>query len=128
MDLSTGMIVLIISALVALLGLLILLNHGRNSTIIAGILLLVIGLSGAKVGYDMDQTTKVEYTVTEITAVTARDTGNNYRVTLKDSSGVETWIYVPEENLSRFPKDEKITMTKEQVKSYSNANPRANAT
>ena len=51
--------------------------------------------------------------------VTAKDTNNTYRITLKNASGVETWIYVPEDNLYRFPKDETITVTKELVKRYS---------
>ncbi len=118
-SLSLGMWVLIGGGLLAALGLLMLLNHGKIATIIIGILLLVGGLSAAKIGYDLDQTTEVEYTVTEITAVSARDTGNNYRVTLKNNSGVETWIYVPEENIILFPKDATVTMTKEQVKRYS---------
>ena len=118
-SLSMGMWILIGSALVAALGLLLLLNHGRIATIIFGVLFLLAGLSGVKVGYDLDQTTEVEYTVTEITAVTARDNNNNYRVTLKNSAGVETWIYVKDDNLYRFPKDETITITKEQVKRYS---------
>lgn len=120
MTLSTGMWMLIISALFALLGFLLLINHGKISTIVTGILFLVAGLSGAKFGYDLDQTTQVEYTVTEITAVTARDNNNNYRITLKDGAGIETWIYVNEDNLFRFPKNEEITMTKEDVKKYSN--------
>ncbi|MBR1529777.1 MAG: hypothetical protein IJ642_10815 [Oscillospiraceae bacterium] len=117
--LSMGMWILIGSGLVAALGLLLLLNHGKIATIIFGVLFLVGGLCGAKVGYDLDQSTETEYTVTEITAVTARDNNNNYRVTLKNSAGVETWIYVNDDNLYRFPKDETITITKEQVKRYS---------
>ncbi len=118
-SLSMGMWILIGSALFAVLGLLLLLNHGKTVTIIFGVLLLVGGLCGAKVGYDLDQTTEVEYVVTDITAVTARDNDNNYRITLKNSAGVETWIYVKEDNLYRFPKDETIKITKEQVKRYS---------
>ncbi len=120
MGLSVGMWILIGGGLGTLLGLLMLLNHGKISTIIIGILLLVCGLSAAKIGYDLDQSTEVEYTVVEITPVTERDSNNNYRVTIKDNSGVETWIYVNEDNIFRFPKDEKITMTKHQVKEYSN--------
>ena len=121
MGLSLGMWILIGGGLGTLLGLLMLLNHGKISTIIVGILLLVAGLSAAKIGYDLDQSTEVEYTVTEITAVTARDNNNNYRVTIKDDAGVETWIYVNQDNIFRFPKDEKVTMTKAQVKQYSNS-------
>jgi len=120
MGLSVGMWVLIGGGLVALLGLLMLFNHGKISTIIIGILMLVCGLSAVKVGYDMDQSTEVEYTVVEITPVTERDSNNNYRVTIKDDAGVETWIYVNQDNIFRFPKDEKVTMTKAQVKQYSN--------
>ncbi|MBE6875254.1 MAG: hypothetical protein E7496_00745 [Ruminococcus sp.] len=126
MSLNLGIWVLIGGGLAAVLGLLMLLNHGKISTIIIGILLLVAGLSAAKIGYDLDQTTEVEYTVTEVTAVTARDNNNNYRITLKNNAGVETWIYVTEDNLYRFPKDETITITKEMVKRYSNQNPSAN--
>ena len=120
MNLTLGMWVLIGGGLAALLGVLFLVTGGRMGKIIAGILLLVIGGSAAKIGYDLDQSTEVEYTVTEITAVTERDSDNNYRVTIKDASGVETWIYVPESNLYRFPKDETIKITKAQVKEYSN--------
>lgn len=120
MGLSLGMWILIGGGLGALLGVLMLFNHGKISTIIIGILLLVCGLSAAKVGYDLDQSTEVEYTVVEITPVTARDNNNNYRVTIKDNTGVETWIYVNDDNIFRFPKDEKVTMTKAQVKQYSN--------
>lgn len=119
MSLSVGMYILIGSALLAVLGLLLLLNHGKIVTIIFGILFLAGGLGGVKVGYDLDQTTEAEYTVTEITAVTARDTGNQYRVTLKNSAGVESWIYVQEDNLYRFPKEETITITKAEIKRYS---------
>ncbi|MBR0484146.1 MAG: hypothetical protein IJJ69_05105 [Oscillospiraceae bacterium] len=119
LNLSFGMWVLIGGGLAAALGLLMLLNHGKISTIVIGILLLVGGLSATKIGYDLDQTTEVEYTVTEITAVSTKDTNGTYRITLKNSSGVETWIYVPEDNLYRFPKDETITITKEMVKKYS---------
>ena len=119
MVLSTGMWILIGGGLAAVLGLLMLLNHGKISTIIIGILLLVIGLSGAKIGYDLDQETEEQYTVVEITATTAKDADNTYRITLKNSSGVETWIYVKEDNLYRFPKDDTVTMTKAEVKKYS---------
>ena len=122
MSLSVGMWVLIGGGLATLLGIIMLLNRGKISTIIIGILLLVCGLSAAKVGYDLDQSTEVEYTVTEITAVTERDENNTYRITLKDSTGVETWIYVKQDNLFRFPKDETIKITKEKVKEYSDAN------
>ena len=121
MGLSVGMWILIGGGLGTLLGILMLFNHGKISTIIIGILLLVFGLSAAKIGYDLDQSTEVEYTVMEITPVTERDSNNNYRVTIKDDSGVETWIYVNQDNIFRFPKDEKVTMTKAQVKEYSNA-------
>ncbi len=121
MSFSIGMWILIGGGLGTLLGVLMLLNHGKISTIIIGILLLVCGLSAAKIGYDLDQSTEVTYTVMEITPVTERSGNNNYRVTIKDDSGVETWIYVNEDNIFRFPKDQKVTMTKRQVKEYSNA-------
>ena len=122
MTLTTGLYILIGGALVAVLGFLLLCNHGKTLTIILGILFLVAGLCGIKVGYDLDQSTETVYTVTEITAVTARDNNNNYRVSIKNQAGVETWIYVKEENLFRFPKDEEITMTKKEVKKYSDQN------
>lgn len=119
MTLTTGIYILIAGALFAILGLLLLFNHGKIITIILGVLFLVAGLCGLKFGYDLDQSTESQYTVTEITAVTARNSNNNYRVTIKNSAGVETWIYVTDENLFRFPKDEEITMTKKDVKKYS---------
>lgn len=119
MGLTMGMYILIGSALVALLGMLLLCNHGKVATIIFGILFLVAGLCGVRFGYDLDQSVESQYTVTEITAVTARDNNNNYRITIKNEAGIETWIYVSDENLFRFPKDEVITMTKKDVKKYS---------
>ncbi|MDE6088986.1 MAG: hypothetical protein K2G25_11475 [Oscillospiraceae bacterium] len=122
MALTTGMYLLIGGALVAVLGFLLLCNHGKVLTIIFGMLFLVAGLCGVKFGYDLDQSTETVYTVKEITAVTARDSNNNYRISIKNQSGVETWIYVTEDNLFRFPKDEEITMTKKEVKQYSRQN------
>lgn len=122
MALTTGLYLLIGGALVAILGFLLLCNHGKVLTIIFGVLFLVVGLCGVKFGYDLDQSTETVYTVTEITAVTARDANNNYRISIKNSAGVETWIYVTEDNLFRFPKDEEITMTKKEVKQYSKQN------
>lgn len=122
MALTTGLYILIGGALVAVLGLLLLCNHGKTLTIIFGVLFLVAGLCGVKFGYDLDQSTETVYTVTEITAVTARDANNHYRISIKNQAGVETWIYVKEENLFRFPKNEEITMTKKEVKKYSNQN------
>ena len=122
MALTTGMYLLIGGALVAVLGFLLLCNHGKVLTIIFGMLFLVAGLCGVKFGYDLDQSTETVYTVKEITAVTARDSNNNYRISIKNQSGVETWIYVTEDNLFRFPKDQEITMTKKEVKQYSRQN------
>lgn len=119
MSLTMGMYILIAGALVGLLGILLLCNHGKTATIIFGMLFLVAGLCGVKFGYDLDQSTESQYTVTGITAVTARDDNNHYRVTIKNEAGVETWIYVTDENLFRFPENEVITMTKKDVKKYS---------
>ncbi|MBD5142693.1 MAG: hypothetical protein K2K06_05360 [Oscillospiraceae bacterium] len=120
MAFTMGMYILIAGALFAILGFLLLCNHGKIATIIFGMLFLIAGLCGVKFGYDLDQSTESQYTVTDITAVTARDSNNNYRVTLKNSSGVETWIYVNDDNLFRFPKDEVITIKKKDIKKYSN--------
>ena len=119
MEFTMGMYILIAGGLFAVLGFLLLCNHGKIATIIFGVLFLVAGLCGVKFGYDLDQSTESQYTVSEITAVTARDNNNNYRVTLKNSAGVETWIYVNDDNLSKFPKNEVIIMTKKDVKKYS---------
>lgn len=116
-----GMLLLIAGILFTILGLLLLFNHGKLITIIFGILFLLIGLGGAKFGYDLDQDVTVEYTVTEITAVTARDDNDNYRITIKDSSGVETWLYITTDDLSRFPQGETIVITKGELKKYRNA-------
>ena len=119
MEFTMGMYILIAGGLFAVLGFLLLCNHGKIATIIFGVLFLVAGLCGVKFGYDLDQSTESQYTVSEITAVTARDNNNNYRVTLRNSAGVETWIYVNDDNLSKFPKNEVIIMTKKDVKKYS---------
>ncbi len=111
---SIGIGIMIIGGLVAVLGLLLLKGGGGKT--IAGIIIAVVGLAGLGVGYTMDQRTEVTYTVTEITAVSSRDTDNNYRVTLKAENGSETWIYVTDDQLISFPKDKQVTMTKSRLK------------
>ena len=113
-----GVSVMVLGGLVALIGVLLLINHSGGAKVIGGIVLAALGLAGVGVGYTLDQHVEVTYTVKEITEVSARDTNQVYRVTLKPESGAETWIYVNDSQLYTFPKGEEVTLTKSQVKMY----------
>ena len=113
-----GIGVMVIGGLVALLGVLLLINHNGGAKIIIGIVMAAAGLAGVGVGYTLDQRVEVTYTVHEITQISARDTDNEYRVTLRSESGTETWIYVNDNQLYLFPKDEQVTMSKSSLKAY----------
>lgn len=113
-----GIGVMVIGGLVALLGALLLINHNGGAKIIIGIVMAALGLAGVGVGYTLDQRVEVTYTVAEITEVSARDTNNEYRVTLKSEGGTDTWIYVNDNQLAAFPKGESVTLTKRQIKVY----------
>ncbi len=126
---TLGIGIMIAGGLLGVLGAMFLINHSGMSKVIVGIILLAVGLGGLAAGYGMDQNQEVTYTVTEVTAVSARDTDNVYRVTLKAESGTETWIYLTDNQLTLFPKNEQVTMRKKQLKVYTqeNANNAANA-
>lgn len=115
---SLGIGMMIGGGLFALLGVLLLFNHNGIGKIIGGIVMAVVGLGCLGVGYSLDQKTEITYTVTEITAVSARDDNNEYRLTLKPENGAETWIYVNDNQLILFPKGEQVTLTKREVKAY----------
>ena len=112
-----GIGVMVIGGLFALLGVMLLINH-NGAKIIIGIVMAALGLAGVGVGYTLDQRVEVTYTVVDITAVSARDKDNSYRVTLQSDGGTETWIYVNDSQLYSFPKDEEVTLTKRQLKYY----------
>ncbi len=114
MTLSLGL--MIAGALVAVLGLMLLLKHSGTVKILLGIVLAAAGLGCVGVGYTIDQRTEVTYTVSEITPVSARDTDNIYRVSLKGVGTTDTWVYVDDSQLVLFPKGEQITMEKRQIK------------
>lgn len=113
-----GIGVMVIGGLVALLGVLLLINHNGGAKIIIGIVLAALGLGGVGIGYTLDQRVEVTYTVAGITQISARDENNEYRVTLKSESGTETWIYVNDNQLYAFPNGEQVTLSKSQVKAY----------
>lgn len=114
MTLALGL--MIAGALVTVFGLLLLLRHNGSLKILFGIVLAAAGLGCAGVGYTLDQMTKVTYTVSEITAVSARDADNVYRVSLKGVDTTDTWVYVNESQLVLFPEGEQVTMEKRQIK------------
>lgn len=117
-----GIGVMVIGGLVALLGVLLLINHNGGAKILFGIIMAALGLAGVGVGYTLDQGVEVTYTVTEITPVSARDDNNEYRVTLRSENGTDTWIYLNDNQLAAFPKDAEVTLTKNQLKVYRDQN------
>lgn len=115
---SIGIGMMIGGALIAVLGLLLLFNHSGTAKIVTGLLLACVGLGCLGIGYTLDQKTEVTYTVVEITDVSVRDDNKQYRVTLKGANGTETWIYVNDNQLYRFPKEESVTLLKSELKSF----------
>ncbi len=115
MTLSLGL--MIGGALVAVLGIILLLTRMGSFKILFGIVLAVVGLGAVGVGYTLDQFTEVTYSVVEAIPVSVRDDENQYRVTLKDENGIDTWIYVQGEQLGNYQKGNKVTMLKSQVRS-----------
>lgn len=115
---SLGIGLMIGGGLLALLGVLLLFNHNGTAKIVVGIILACVGLGALGVGYTMDQKTEVTYTVVSITAISAREENNSYRVTLKAEGGAETWVYVNDNQLYIFPEGEQVTMTKSMLKTY----------
>lgn len=114
MTLAYGL--MIVGALVVVLGLTLVFKRSGTAKIIFGIVLTAAGLGCIGVGYTIDQRTEVTYMVAEITAVSARDTDNTYRVSLKGVGTTDTWVYVSDSQLILFPEGEQITMEKRQIK------------
>ena len=86
---------------------------------ILGIVIAAAGAGVGGIGYTIDQRTEMEYTVVEITAVTARDSNDNtYRVELSYGDGAETFIYIDQKYASKFAKGNTITMMKKDLKIY----------
>ena len=113
-----GIGIMVIGGLFALLGVLLLINHIGGAKIIIGIVMAAVRLAGVGVGYTLDQRVQVTYTVSAITDVSVREDNKQYRVTLKSDSGTETWIYVNDNQLFKFPENEKVTLTKQELKVY----------
>ena len=111
-----GIGVMVIGGLFALLGVLLMINHNGGAKIIIGLVMAAVGLGGVGVGYTLDQKVEVTYTVSKVQEVSARDTNNEYRVTLHPESGADTWIYVNDNQLMKFQEGKQITMTKREVK------------
>ena len=120
-----GIAVMVLGGLVALIGVLLLVNHSGGAKVIGGIVLAALGLAGVGVGYTLDQHVEVTYTVSEITEVSARDTNQVYRVTLKSEAGTDTWIYLNDNQIAAFPEGEQVTLKKSQVKMYKDQDPNA---
>ena len=113
-----GIGVMVIGGLFALLGVMLLINHNGGAKIIIGIIMAALGLAGVGIGYTLDQRVEVTYTVTEITDISVREDNKQYRVTLKSEGGTDTWIYVNDNQLLKFPKGEKVTLKKQELKVY----------
>ncbi|MBQ8928606.1 MAG: hypothetical protein IJ055_10100 [Oscillospiraceae bacterium] len=115
MQFTLGIGIMIAGGLLALLGALLLFNHNGVAKIVLGILLAVTGVGGLVVGYSLDQFSETEYTVSDIQELTARDTNQYYRVTLKYDGG-ETWVYADSDQIFRFEKDSTIVLKKSELK------------
>lgn len=114
MALSLGL--MIGGGLVALLGFIMLFTKMGGAKIIGGIVIATAGLACIGVGYTLDQYTEVTYTVVDITLVSVKDEDEDYRVTLRDENGIDIWVYVNDNQLYKFPKNEQVTMQKRMLK------------
>ena len=115
MQFTLGIGIMIAGGLLALLGALRLFTHNGVAKIVLGFLLAVTGVGGLVVGYSLDQFSETEYTVSDIQELTARDTNQYYRVTLKYDGG-ETWVYADSDQIFRFEKDSTIVLKKSELK------------
>jgi hypothetical protein len=114
-----GICIMVAGGLVALIGILLLVNHGTPAKVIIGVVLGALGLGAVGVGYTLDQSIEVNYTVSGIMKLSDRGDGTDeYRVTLKDEKGTSTWIYLNDSTIAAFPEGKEVTMTKRQVKMY----------
>ena len=113
-----GICIMAVGGLFALLGALLLINHGTPAKVIIGVI-AAIGLGGVGVGYTLDQAVEKNYSVVGVMQLSDRGDGTDqWRITLKDESGVETWIYLNDTQAAAFPEGKTVTMTKRQVKMY----------
>ncbi|MBR7038300.1 MAG: hypothetical protein IKI21_03520 [Oscillospiraceae bacterium] len=113
---SLGLLIMILGGLIAVVGALIAIGRRGAGAMIVGIVLAALGLGGVGIGYTFDQQSEVTYTVQDVQPMTARDNNQNYRVQLQSESGVDTWIYIKEDQLYRFTKGEEVTMRKSEIK------------
>lgn len=116
MGLIIGGIVVVLIGGYILLGF----NHRNALSMVLGIVLLLGGAAAAFIGWDQNQRSVQAYTVTEVTAVNTDST--QYRVTLKNSSGGTTWIYVSKSEIDNFQKDSTVEMSKSQLGKYTQNN------
>lgn len=118
-----GIGVMVLGGLVALIGVLFLVNHGNGIKVIVGIVLAAAGLGGVGVGYTLDQGVEKTYTVAGVMQLSDRGDGTDqYRITLKSDGGTDTWIYVNDNQAAAFPAGAQITMTKRQLNMYRDQN------
>ncbi len=119
---SLGILLMVLGGLIAVIGVLLAINHAGFGKMIAGVFLAVLGLAFLGVGYTLDQMVEVEYTVSDVTDVSVRDTNRVYRVTLKADGGVDTIVYVNDAQIFRFNKGETVSMQKKEVKALRDQN------
>ena len=99
-----GICIMVVGGLFALIGILLLVNHGTPAKVIIGVVLGALGLGAVGVGYTMDQSLEVTYTVSGIMQLSDRGDGTDeYRVTLTDEKGTSTWIYLNDSTIMAFP-------------------------
>lgn len=114
-----GIGIMVLGGLVALIGVLLLVNHGNGVKVIIGIVLAAAGLGGVGIGYTIDQGVENTYTVVGTMQLSDRGDGNDqYRITLKSENGTETWIYVNDNQKAAFASGAQVTMSKRQLNMY----------
>ncbi|HAJ96558.1 MAG TPA: hypothetical protein DCO72_02305 [Ruminococcus sp.] len=118
MDFTIGTAVIAVGVLIFIFGVLFTRHSNGFGKLLLGIVIAAAGAGVGGIGYTMDQRTEVDYTVVEVTPVTARDDGNTYRVELSYGDGAETIIYIDEKYKDKFAKGNTITMMKKDLKIY----------
>ncbi|MEE5992682.1 MAG: hypothetical protein V3G42_05510 [Oscillospiraceae bacterium] len=118
MDFTIGTAVMLVGILIFVLGVVFARHSNGFGKLILGIVIAAAGAGVGGIGYTMDQRTEMEYTVVEVTAVTAKDNDNTFRVQLSYGDGAETIIYVDEKYMDKFEKGNTITMMKKDLKLY----------
>lgn len=106
-------------AIVAILGLLNVINFSKMSTVkfIICAILVVGGAACCMVGHTQRQNIKVSYEVVE--NITTNNDGTAFRVTLKAGAN-STILYLDKDEAAKFVKGQTVELTKKEIKELSN--------